>query len=205
MDMKRLLLLAVLVVPFCMGQSCSSTALSALTGTSDQATDGSDSTNDGTGSSTDGTTTEPKGVPDGTYSGVQTIVYSLDKVTDAYPAQTQTSSATTSYTFADGLLLRADGTSINVGDVERFSSPFGDVAEQVTGISLSEKVTEYYTQPEMVVQDWDLSWNLVGQGTHTFRFTEEKVLYDGHLVMDCDVTAGAAYEATFEYSASLKE
>jgi hypothetical protein len=201
--MKRLSL-ALLLIPLCMGQSCSSSFLTAMLNAANDATDGSDSNNDGNGTNDD--TTTPKGVPDGTYTGSQTIVQSLDNVTDAYPADSQTSNVAMSYTFSKGLLLRADGTTIKVGDVQTASTAFGDMAEQITAIYLTDNVTQYVTQPQMVMQNANgQSWNFSGSGVHTFRLTGDKVVYSGQVDMSSDTAGGVAYQASFQYSASLQE
>lgn len=197
-------LAVVLAIPWCMGQSCASSFLGSVAeAISDELTD-DDTTDDS--DDTDDTTTD-KGVPAGAYAGTETMVVSRDNLSDAYPAETYTTTFAQVYTFgSDGRLVRSDGTAIAVGDAVYTSTQYGEVEEIVTGIGVGTNVTQYTSEAAMTMAGGaGLTWTLTGTGVHTFRLTGGRVLYEGSVEMESNTAGGVAYDLTIEQSATLTE
>ncbi len=192
--------IGLLAILLCLGQSC--------TGLNPNPGPGTDDDGDGTDNPP---ATQPapqtKGVLEGIYTGHRTTVYTLDNLSDAYPAQTQTSGGIISLTFgSDGLLHRADGSAVALGDIEYSGTPYGTLAEQVTAITLGTRLTEYRTQTQLVMAGaGGLSWTFTGSGLHTYRLTGGEVLATTQIEMVSNVAGGASYRLTIESSATLAD
>ncbi|MEP0841972.1 MAG: hypothetical protein HRF43_04590, partial [Phycisphaerae bacterium] len=188
--------IGLLAIALCMGQSCPFPNGGA-----------GDDTGGDPGDDSGDSGTAQQGIPEGIYTGVERIEFSLDNLSDALPAETGQSNVTLSFSFdKDGKLLRPDGKPLTVGDLKYTDTQIGRVYETVSSIRLAGKLYEYRSTCTLVMQSQvGLVWNFTGTGIHTYRLAGGQVLYDGSVAMTSDVAGGAAYEAVWEFSATLIE